>query len=85
MQTDRRIILHLVAIGRITPAEAERLLIAWNEGREGLWVFAACITVSFLAQLNLPHLIPGLMHIAHSLMVGSSIPLHRILSLFIHL
>ena len=34
MQTDRRTILALVASGRITPAEAERLLAHANEGRE---------------------------------------------------
>jgi len=38
MQTDRRAILTLVALGRITAAEAERLLLALNAGREGLWV-----------------------------------------------
>jgi hypothetical protein len=85
MQTERRILLHLVALGRVTPAEAERLLIAWNEGRDGLWVFAACIAVSFLAQLNLPQLLPGLMHIAHALIMGSSIPLHRTPLLLIQL
>lgn len=37
MNTNRRTILHQVALGRITPIEAERLLIAWNDGRENLW------------------------------------------------
>jgi uncharacterized protein YjiS (DUF1127 family) len=37
METDRRMILRLAAMGRITPMEAERLLIAWNEGRETVW------------------------------------------------
>jgi len=50
MQTDRRSILHLVALGRITPAEAERLLIAWNEGREVVWGLIACIAASTPAR-----------------------------------
>jgi hypothetical protein len=36
----------MVAAGRITAGEAERLIVAWNEGREGIWValavMAAC-------------------------------------------
>ncbi len=43
MKSDRRTILSLVALGRITPAEAERLLAVWNEGREELWVMMACV------------------------------------------
>jgi len=54
MQTDRRAILHMVALGRISPTEAERLLIAWNEGRESLWALTACVVISLVAQLK-PH------------------------------
>jgi hypothetical protein len=85
MQTDRRAILHLVAMGRITPAEAERLLIAWNDGRESLWVFAACIAFSLLAQLNPQRWLQGLPHTAHSLLPGSNVALHHTLSLVNHL
>jgi hypothetical protein len=42
MQKDRNAILQLVALGRITPLEAERLLIALSEERESRWVFGAC-------------------------------------------
>jgi len=48
MLTDRRAILHLVALGRITPAEAERLLAAWNEGRESLLALTGCILIACL-------------------------------------
>ncbi len=34
MKDDRRAILSLIALGRITPYQAERLLIACNESRE---------------------------------------------------
>jgi hypothetical protein len=58
MQTDRRAILHLVALGRISPAEAERLLIAWNEGRETLWALTACVVISLVVQLKPQHWLP---------------------------
>jgi len=78
MESDRRAILSLVALGRITPAEAERLLIAWNEGREGLWIFTVCIALALLNPFS-PH--PGLaalMQNAHAQLLNGS--LHRILS-----
>jgi hypothetical protein len=39
MNTDRRVILALIAMGRITPAEAERLLAAWDESFETAWIW----------------------------------------------
>ena len=62
MNTDRRAILSLIAMGRITPAEAERLLVAWNETRETAWILAFCLVCVCLAQLNLHEFLPGLMH-----------------------
>ncbi|HXR40289.1 MAG TPA: hypothetical protein VN776_14410 [Terracidiphilus sp.] len=70
MQTDHRTILSLVALGRITPAEAERLLIAWNEGREWAWIFIACIAAALLAQLNPQQGLSALLRIAHALLPG---------------
>ena len=73
MRTERQAILSLVALGRITPGEAERLLAAWNAGREELWAIgvcaAACVAESLpaLAQLAhqlLPGGLPGLLHAA---------------------
>ena len=54
MNRDGRAILGLIATGRITPAEAERLLAAWNESRETAWILAASMGVALLAQLH-PH------------------------------
>jgi hypothetical protein len=82
MQTDRRTILHLVALGRITPAEAERLLLAWNEGRELSWVFAACVAVAVLTQLHLQGLLLELVRAASALLGPGSPVLHRALALF---
>jgi hypothetical protein len=78
MQNNRRTILSLVALGRITPAEAERLLIAWNVGREGRWIFAACIAIALLVLLNPQQGLSALSHIAHTLLPG--LTLHHALA-----
>jgi hypothetical protein len=66
--------LLLIASGRVTPAEGERLLTLWNEGREQVWVLAGCIAICAM-ELNrhlflslerlvrmMPENIPGLHH-----------------------
>jgi len=63
MQADRRAILALIAMGRITPGEAERLLAAWNESRETGWILAACFAFALLAQLRLHEVLPLLRHL----------------------
>jgi hypothetical protein len=60
MHRERQTILSLLALGRITPREAERLLAAWNAGREELWIFATCAAAG-LAQCLSP-----LAHLAQS-------------------
>lgn len=62
MNRERQIILSLVALGRITPREAERLLATWNAGREEFWVLGACVAAC-VAQF-----LPDLGRVAHSLM-----------------
>ena len=62
MNADRRMILGLLAMGRITPAEAERLLAAWNDSRETAWILAAGFAFALLAQIHLHQLLPLLMH-----------------------
>jgi hypothetical protein len=52
MHTDRSAILSLVALGRITPREAERLLAAWRDGDEA--VVCLALGLAFLA-LALPY------------------------------
>jgi len=63
MNSDRRTILALIAMGRITPAQAERLLAVANEGRETVMILALCLAYACLAQLHLHELLPGLMHL----------------------
>jgi hypothetical protein len=69
MNTDRRAILTLIAMGRITPAEAERLLAAWNESRETAWILAASVGFALLAHLHLYELAPMLKHL-----IGTQVP-----------
>ena len=63
MNTDRRAILALIALGRITPAEAERLLVVWNESRETAWILSASVGFALLAQLHLHDFVPMLNHL----------------------
>lgn len=63
MNTDRRVILTLIAMGRTTPAEAEQLLAAWDESRETAWILAISLAIVCLAQLNVHLLVPTLMHL----------------------
>ena len=53
MNGERRAILALIAMGRITPSEAERLLAVWNESRETAWILIASIGLALLRQVNL--------------------------------
>jgi hypothetical protein len=52
MQSERRAILGLVAAGRISALEAERLLRVGNDAREEIWIVAACLLIC-LTQVHL--------------------------------
>jgi len=47
MHRERQAILSLIALGKITPREAERLLAAWNAGREEFWICVVCVAACF--------------------------------------
>ncbi len=49
MDTEHSAILSLVASGRITPREAERLLAAWRDGEDTILRLALCL--AFVALL----------------------------------
>lgn len=53
MNTDRRAILSLVAMGRITPREAERLLAVWPDGEDPLVRLALCLAFAWLLLTHL--------------------------------
>jgi hypothetical protein len=68
MDTASRSILHLVAQGRLTPLDAERLLRAWNERRETAWVMACVGVIAVVGQLHaLVNLPASLAHIGRAL------------------
>ena len=71
MNSHRRAILQLVAMGRVTAAEAERLLIASDHVQEALWTLIACIALVCLAPQYLRQWLPHLQHVAHLLMSRS--------------
>lgn len=52
MGRNERAIFGLVAQGRISAAEAERLLFAANESREVLWLAAAALAVAALGGMH---------------------------------
>lgn len=62
MYTNRRAILSLVALRRITPAEAERLIAACSSDREAWWLLAGCALCAGLFQLQ-PHAFAELLHL----------------------
>lgn len=78
MNSDRRTILALIAMGRITPSQAERLLAVANEGRETAMILVLCLGYSCLVQLRLHEMVMSLMHF-----INAQIPalaLHQALS-----
>ncbi|HWE84347.1 MAG TPA: hypothetical protein VG267_05345 [Terracidiphilus sp.] len=76
MRLERRMILSLIASGRISAREAERLLAAWSEGREWFWIAVAC-AVLCAGQAFSHGLAPGIGHLVHALAPGWSSALHR--------
>lgn len=69
MDYDRRAILSLVAMGRITAREAERLLAVCPDADETIVRLALCLAFAFLA---LPHLHEFFSGVAHAL--GAFLP-----------
>ncbi len=67
MTADRRAILALIAMGRITPAEAERLIAAWDESRETAWILAVSFGFAALAQFRMHDLMLVLKQFAGAL------------------
>lgn len=82
MNNDRRTILALIAMGRITPVQAERLLSAVNESRETAWILGLCLAMGCLAQLHLHELLPGLMDLFNAQIPALFEAVHHALSPF---
>lgn len=71
MKKERQDILSLVALGRITPREAERLLAVWNAAREEFWVVATCFVIC------LGEFLPAIARLARALLPEEAIGLHH--------
>jgi small ligand-binding sensory domain FIST len=67
METDRRRVFELLRMGRITAAEAERLMSAWQANRESTWILAGCIAMAVAAQVRVGEVGPAVVHVAHGL------------------
>lgn len=68
MSNDRRAIFQLLAVGRISPAQAERLMVAASAEREAAWAMAACAVIAVAAQLQ--WLGPQISHVARMVVEG---------------
>jgi hypothetical protein len=68
MNTDRRAILSLVAMGRITPREAERLLAVWPNGDEAVLRLALCLAFAALVLPGLKELLAEFTHVLAAMM-----------------
>jgi len=77
MNNDRRAILSLVAMGRITPREAERLLAMWPDGEDALARLA--LSLAF-AWLLLSHLGDWIARVAHTLAAAAPLAHHALAS-----
>lgn len=85
MNFDRRAILSLIALGRVTPREAERLLAVIADEDELILKSAVCLAVAWLALPQIHQLLAGLNRaLAVDLPVISAC-LHCGLKLFTHL
>ena len=60
MSQDRRIVLQLLALGRINPAQAERLIAACDSQRESAWVLAGCAAMAIATQMQ--SIAPAVVH-----------------------
>jgi len=68
MNTDRQTILSLVAMGRITPREAERLLAVWPDGDDSILRLALCLAFAALALPGLREMFTEITHTLVALM-----------------
>ena len=80
MNTDRRAILSLVAVGRITPREAERLLAVWPDGDETILRLALCLAFAALAMPGLKEMLAEITHVLVALMPGLLAAAHHTLA-----
>jgi hypothetical protein len=84
MNTDRRAILSLVAMGRITPREAERLLAVWPNGDEAILRLALCLAFAALVLPALKELLTEFAHVLTAMMPALLATAHHTLAFVTH-
>ena len=75
MLSDRGAILHLLAMGRVSAAEAERLLAVASAERENLWAMACCAALIVVAEAQA--MMPGWDHAVKAMLAGGLPGLHH--------
>lgn len=85
MNRNRRTLLQLVALGRLSPAEAERLMTVWNLRREDTWIFLVCLLLAVLPAQAPLHPLLGMISAACMQLPGSLAPLTQLFSTLHHL
>jgi len=85
MFSNRRAILSLVAHGRISAAEAERLIAVCSGDREAWWMLAGCALCAGLIQFHAlcgiqPHTVGAMTQLLRAAIVGSTRELHYVIS-----
>jgi hypothetical protein len=82
MSIDRRTILSLIAMGRITPREAERLLAMWPEEDEFILRAAVCLSVAWMILPRLHGWFTGVSHAVTWLLPQAAQTVHHALACF---
>lgn len=62
MELDRRTILSLIAMGRITPREGERLLAAWEDGDDAILKFAVALAIGWIVLPQVSQIVASVAH-----------------------
>lgn len=87
MNADHRTIFSLVAAGRITAAEAERLLAASSDAREVAWIVALCALACMMPLHGVgvgPDFIAAIPHALHAAFASAMQLLQHIVSIALH-
>jgi hypothetical protein len=79
MNPDRRTILSLVALGRISPLEAERLLANWPDADELVLIAAVCSAVAWMILPNLVEFLRAATLALSALLAGIAVAAHHTL------
>jgi hypothetical protein len=85
MKRNHRTLLQLVALGRLSPVEAERLTTAWSLQREDVWIFLVCLLLVVLPTQAPLHPLLGAIDAACMHLPGGLAPLGQLFSTLHHL